>query len=79
MSKKTGKQMKNLPHNYINAMQELQQENERLRSIIDSKPDYKQLREEYFNEHVDKAGDIPKIKTHPHNLFEWFKSKMQSS
>ena len=31
MSKRTGKQMKNLPHNYINAMNLLQEDNEKLR------------------------------------------------
>lgn len=34
MSKKSGKAMKNLPNNYINAMQELQLENEKLRAKI---------------------------------------------
>ena len=34
MSKKIGKQMKNLPRNYINAMDELQNENQKLRETI---------------------------------------------
>ena len=34
MSKKIGKQMKNLPRNYIYAMDELQNENQKLRETI---------------------------------------------
>ena len=37
------------------------------------------LREDFFKEHVShKTSDgIPVVSTHPHNLFEWFKDKMQ--
>jgi len=41
--------------------------------------DFKQLRDAYFKEHVShKTTDgIPRICTHPHNLFEWFKAELK--
>lgn len=36
------------------------------------------IREEFFNLHTKKDQDgIPRIITHPHNLFEWFKDRIR--
>ena len=42
------------------------------------KIDFKQLREDFYNEHVSRktTDGIPVVCTHPHNLFEWFKNEI---
>lgn len=46
--------------------------------LVSTRIDFKKLREAYFNEHVSHktTNGIPVICTHPHNLFEWFKSEL---
>ena len=36
------------------------------------------LREEFFEKHTETKDGIPKVITHPHNLYEWFKENIQS-
>jgi len=45
---------------------------------------WKELRIDYFNECVNNTPPlgsvtIPKIDMHPHNLFEWFKTKITNT
>ena len=49
------------------------------------KTDWKQLREDFFKDCViternrggtDFIKQIPKVNMHPHNVFEWFKTKI---
>jgi hypothetical protein len=39
---------------------------------------WKQLREDFFDEHVQKdTGGFIHITTSPHDLFNWFKNKIE--
>ena len=41
------------------------------------KKEIKELREEFFKEHCYKCENgIPRVVTHPHNLFEWIVEKL---
>jgi len=40
----------------------------------------KELRDNFFKEHTYKCDNgIPRVSTHPHNLFEWFYDKLNES
>jgi len=45
---------------------------------VSSLIDFKEMRKNFFKEHTstDSFLHIPKVITHPHNLFEWFKAEI---
>jgi hypothetical protein len=45
---------------------------------VSSLIDFKEIRKNFFKEHTstDSFLHIPKVITHPHNLFEWFKAEI---
>ncbi len=49
--------------------------------VSDEDIDWVNLRGEYFLNHVSRNLNpgIPKVTTHPHNLFEWFKERLTNN